>query len=57
MRESKWGPKRLVTKGRPITLHENGSMSVSEKLCTYFSPEPTFTLARYELTSVWLGEG
>ena len=38
MRESKWGRKRLVTRGRPITLCENGSMSVSEKLCTYSFP-------------------
>ena len=38
MRESKWGRKRIVTRGRPITLCENGSMSVSEKLCTYSFP-------------------
>ena len=49
--------KTIVTRGRPITVRENGSKSVSEIRCTYSFPEPIFTLACYQLTAVWLGEG
>ena len=36
---------------------ELGSISVSGQLPTYLSPNPTLTLACYQLTVVELGEG
>ena len=39
------------------SVKSNRSMSVSEQLCTYPSPNSTLTLTCHQLTGVGLGEG